>query len=79
MSDQDYIRDALEELLQRARAAAATAKESRKAGANGAFEAGVAQGYYEALSVLLNRLDAFGINRTSVGVPEELKLEKELL
>ena len=81
MREQNYLRDVFFMLLERAREAAARARESRSSsgGLDGKFEEGRAQGYYEALSVMANQLDAFDIPRAAVGLDEELDLERELL
>jgi hypothetical protein len=80
VKEQLYLRDVLSDLFARAREARESARqEAAKAPGDAGFEAGRLQGYYEVLSVLVGQLDAFGIPRSSVGVPDILSLEKELL
>ena len=76
-----YLRDVLYNLLERGRKAGARyAQQRAAAGEEGAqFQAGVAMGYYEVLSHMLGQLDAFGIDRSTLGVPNDLDLEGELL
>ena len=69
---ENYLRDVVPSLLERARQA--------KAGARGdPFETGRVQAYYEVLSTLVNQLDAFGIDRAKAGIDERLDLERDLL
>lgn len=77
--EQNYLHDVFTMLLDRGRQAKAAAAGEQMAAASSGFDAGRAQGYYEALSTMLDQLDAFGIERTLVGVPEGLNLERELL
>ena len=82
MSDTDhYLRDVLYNLLELGRAARAqyVARRAAVGEAEAQFEYGVALGYYYALSHMLGQLDAFGIDRSSIGVPLDLDLERELL
>ena len=79
-TEQQYLRDVFALLLKRGREAKAAASGAGHGGdANTDFDAGRVQGYYEALSTMLHQLDAFGIDRASLGLPEDLKLERELL
>jgi hypothetical protein len=78
-TEQNYLSDVLSMLIERGRTAKARAADERKAGRSGDFDAGRTQGYYETLSTMLNQLDAFGIERRLVGLPEDLNLERELL
>lgn len=77
----NYLRDVLAELLERAREARNESVRAKTSGRHddSAFHAGKCQGYYETLSVLAQQLDAFGIDRESVGLPTDLNLEAELL
>jgi hypothetical protein len=77
----NYLRDTLTELLERARNARNESTHSKNSDLreDAAFHAGKRQGYYETLSVLVQQLDAFGIDRESVGLPADLNLEAELL
>jgi hypothetical protein len=76
-----YIRDILHELLDKAREAKAdyASKRTQSTEDDALFEAGRALGYYEAASLLVNQLEAFGIPRSEVGLPESLNLDAELL
>jgi hypothetical protein len=79
-SANNYLRDVFYELLDRGRRAKADAVKYRKRGGpDSAFADGRAQGYYEVLSHMVMQLDAFGIDRSSVGLAAELNLERELL
>ncbi len=75
----NLLRDLFSSLLERGRQASAKAQRTSGADADGAFERGRAQAYYAVLSSILNHLDAFGVERDAVGVPEHLDLERELL
>jgi len=75
----NLLRDLLPTLLERGRQAGAEARRTSGAAADGVFERGRAQAYYEVLSSIVSQLDAFGVERDSVGVPDRLDLEGELL
>lgn len=77
MKEQLYLHDVFHELLDRARALRDSVKRTERATVE--FEAGRLHGYYEVLSTMINRLDAFGIPRSEVGLPDIINLEKELL
>lgn len=81
MAYDDYIRDTLRELLENAREAKAdyASKRTQSGEPDALFEAGRALGYYEAVSLLVNQLEAFGISRSEVGLPDSLNLDAELL
>jgi len=75
----DLLRDLLPALLERGRQAGAEARQTSGTDADGVFERGRAQAYYEVLSCIVNQLDAFGVERDGVGLPARLDLEDELL
>lgn len=75
----NLLRDLLPALLERARLAGVAARRTSGADADGVFERGRAQAYYEVLSNVVHQLDAFGIARDGVGLPDRLDLEAELL
>ncbi len=77
----NYLRDLLPLLLERARQARADQSAAEHRGdADGAkFEAGRVTGYYQALTTLVNQLSVFGLDPGQFGLPDELNLEKELL
>ena len=79
MEEQHYLRDVFYLLLERGRAAAERARQSRSVtpSLGARFDEGLAQGYYEAISTMLSQLDAFGITRASLGLPEDLDLERD--
>jgi hypothetical protein len=76
-----YLRDVLPELLGRAREARARYEQQRGQDGESAaqFEAGRALAWYEVVSYLVQQIDAFGIAHESVGLPEDLDVERELL
>jgi hypothetical protein len=78
---EDYLRDMLGLLLDRAREAKSRchAEKSRSQTQAAGFECGRALAYYEVLSALINRLEPFGLSRRQVGVPDDLDLDRELL
>jgi len=80
-SHENYLHDALQELLRRARdARGQAAAPSVDAGSpNAAFAKGRAMAYYEVVSHLIGQLDVFGIDRTSVGIDPKLDLDRDLL
>jgi len=75
----NLLRDLFPALLERARQAGAEARRTSGDHADGVFERGRAQAYYEVLSSIVNQIDAFGVERDAVGVPAQLDLENELL
>jgi len=80
MKEVNYLREVFSLLLERARSAKDEVDDrSSSDPAAEAFSRGRVQGYYEALSVILGQLDAFGIDRSDVGVPNELNLERDLI
>ena len=76
-----YLRDVLTELLDQAREAKANYAERRtQSGEDAAqFEAGRALAFYEVVSLLVQQLDAFSIDRESVGLARDLDIDRELL
>ena len=76
------LRDTISSLLEQAHVAKATAKMAEAtSGADSPeaqYAAGRLMGYYEVLSSLLNRLDAFGVSLASVGLSDTLDLEHDL-
>jgi hypothetical protein len=76
-----YLHDVLRELIQRARDAKARSQAagSSASSSDAAFESGRALAYYEVVCHLVNQLDAFGIERKSVGVEPGLDVDRELL
>jgi hypothetical protein len=83
MSDgfHNYVRDVLSELLERAREAKIEARSSAAPadGAERAFTQGRAVAYYEVVSHLVNQLDAFGLDRASIGVDPAYDADRDLL
>ena len=73
--------DVLQELLNNAREAKAdyASKRTQSSESDSLFEAGRALAYYEAASLLVSQLDAFGIPRSDVGLSETLNIDAELL
>jgi hypothetical protein len=78
MREQAYLHDVFFEVLAKAREAAAQVRYSTS-GEDHEIAQARAIAYYEVLSTMLNRLDAFGIPRSDVGIPEDLDAQKELL
>jgi len=78
---QHYLHDVLRELLDRARDAKARARAAGPAStsSDAAFANGRALAYYEVVSYLINQLDAFQIERTSVGLDAGLDVDRDLL
>lgn len=76
-----YLRDVFPELLKRAQEARVSYHTRRDQGGEDAaqFEAGRAVAWYEAISYMVQQLDAFGIDRESIGVSGDLDIERELL
>ena len=76
-----YLRDVLADLLTRARQAKAGYAEVRTHGVSdhAQFEAGRSAAYYEVVAHLIRQLDAFGIDRASIGVAPDLDVERDLL
>jgi hypothetical protein len=83
-----YLHDVLRELLGRAREAKAGAKAAgpSSSSTDAAFAHGRASritrsclAYYEVVSHLVNQLDAFQIERSSVGVDAGLDVDRDLL
>jgi hypothetical protein len=83
MSDgfQNYVRDALTELLERPRDAKVKSQKSTSPADAGErqFAQGRAVAYYEVISYLINQLDAFGLDRTSVAVDPAYDADRDLL
>lgn len=75
----NLLRDLLPTLLQRGRQAGVEARALDPTNPDRVFERGRAQAYYEVLSSVVSQLDAFGVKREAVGIPEDLDLEGELL
>jgi hypothetical protein len=78
---QNYLQDALPELVARARDAKAKAVAQAQAAdaADVAFERGRALAYYEVVSHLIGQLDAFGIERGDVGLDPSYDVDRDLL
>jgi ribosomal protein S12 methylthiotransferase accessory factor YcaO len=74
---ENYLRDVVPALLERARDAKAkyAAKRSERGEDQAQFEAGQALGYYDAISHLISELRAFGIPFTAVGLSPEIDVE----
>lgn len=73
----NYLRDVLPTLLEAAREAKADSVAKRTQLGEGAaqFESGRALAYYEVCSMLVAQLDAFGIDRTALGIPDGLDVD----
>lgn len=80
-STDNYLRDVIQLLTERAREAKARRDSLRASGdrEQAAFEQGRALAYYEVVSTLLNELESFGIPRHAVGVPATFDADRELL
>lgn len=79
-AEQYYLREVFERILERGRAARHAARQQRESNRDQAeFLSGVSQGYYEVVAYMLGQLDAFDIPRSSVGVPDIISPEDELL
>jgi hypothetical protein len=78
---QDYVRDVLRDVLARAQQAKGEVRTSGASSnaADQAFVRGRAMAYYEVVSHLLNQLDAFGVDRTSVGIDAKYDADRDLL
>jgi hypothetical protein len=78
---QHYLLDILRDLLDRAREAKRRAEDTgRSEGVEAAaFEHGRAMGYYEVVDHVIHQLDAFGIDRSLVGIDREFDPDRELL
>lgn len=83
----NYLRDALQELIARARDAKVKAKTAaeERTGANAvgasdvAFEQGRAMAYYEVVSHLVGQLEGFGVDRVDVGLDPGYDVDRDLL
>ena len=75
---ENYLRDLVPLLLERA-------KEAKRQAINavdpndGNFLAGRRVAYYEVVATVVGQLDAFGLSRTSFGVPDDFDPERDLL
>lgn len=76
---ENYLRDVFPLLLERAREAKIQATMNGLESQRNEFLAGRREAYYEVIATLLGQLDAFGIPRDLIGVPEYFDPEKELL
>jgi|KBSMisStandDraft_5_1062788.scaffolds.fasta_scaffold400090_2 hypothetical protein len=76
-SDHD-LRDALYELIDRARQAQSECKSRAKDQEAAAYSAGRAFAYYEVVSYLLLQLEAFGLSRDQYDVPQDFNSDTEL-
>ena len=75
-----YLQDVLRELLDRGREAKTQAAGLRsRADIESAFADGRSAAYYEVMSYLISQLDVFGIDRTTVRLPSDLDVERELI
>jgi hypothetical protein len=80
-STENYLRDVIQLLMEKAREAKARRDAFRTSGDRGqaTFEQGRALAYYEVISTMLNELESFGIPRHAVGVPAAFDPDRELL
>jgi hypothetical protein len=76
---ENYLRDVIPMLLERAREAKRQATSQSVAKADGQFLAGRREAYYEVIATLIGQLDAFGMPRSTFGVPNDFDPERELL
>jgi hypothetical protein len=78
---ENYLRDLVSLLLDKARDAKAThaAKRSESGGDEAAFEAGQALAYYDTVSLMISQLRAFQIPMTAVGLSPNFDVDHELL
>ena len=72
---ENYLFDVIPELVERASAARAEARQKPTADE---FAAGRALAYYEVVSYLLAQLEAFGIDRKAVRVDPGFDADREL-
>ena len=77
-SSDHYLRDALYELIDRARQAQSESKSNAKDQESAAYAAGRAFAYYEVVSYLMMQLDAFGLSRDQYDVPQDFNPDTEL-
>ena len=77
----NYLREVIQLLMDRASEAKSRRDAARKSGdkLQAAFEEGRTNGYYEVVSTILGQLDTFGIARTSVGVSPRFDPAREIL
>jgi hypothetical protein len=75
---QHYLEDVLREVIRKAREARARAISATTSGDDG-FARGRAMAYYEVVSHLVNQLDAFQIDRASVGIDPGYDADRDLL
>lgn len=75
----NYLRDVLPQLITRALEARRDAVAEPSGGREGDFAAGRRVAYYEVVAMMLGQLEAFGIARVEVGVPERFDAERDLL
>lgn len=75
----NYLRDVLPEILSRAIEARRDAGVTPSGTPESDFSAGRRTAYYEVVSMMLGQLEAFGIPREAVRIPEGFDAERELL
>ncbi len=75
----NYLRDVIPMLLEHAREAKRQSVGQGASSPDGSFHAGRREAYYEVVATLLGQLDAFGMSRTTFGVPKDFDPERELL
>lgn len=76
---ENYLRDVLPAIIERAREAKREAASGTAGTPANEFSAGRRMAYYEVVATMLSELDAFGIPRELVGVPRAFDPERELL
>jgi hypothetical protein len=74
----NYLFDNMRELIDRARCARDNSKTFHDTLAAVAFQQGRAMAYYEVISHLINQLDGFEIDRSSVGLDPSFDPDRDL-
>lgn len=75
----NYLRDVLPQLVARAKEARREAAGQAPGTSAADFSTGRRTAYYEVVAILLGELEAFGIPRQAVGVPDAFDPERDLL
>jgi hypothetical protein len=77
-AERNYLRDVLPQLLELAREAKRKGRELEKT-SQGDFYAGRRVAFYEVMATITGQLDAFGISKAELGLPEHLNVDIEVL
>lgn len=78
---ENYLRDVLELLIQRATEAKAQRDAARSEGdaERASFESGRSLAYYEVVSAVLGRLGVYGLDAAALGVRGDFNPDRELV